>query len=136
MHVTVLNCNTMHDHGTESRGHVLFRVTRGNTSGTCIETRFYLFQSVSSQTNTHYWYIVPLVSVCSSQHGLKQIKLCFKRAGCEAALRSDGRLYLQSYYSFIYLSCTAPTLFIWKYRVVGNKILYSLPCRLLPDTIF
>ena len=32
MHVFVLYCNTMHDHGTESRGHVLFRVTRGNTS--------------------------------------------------------------------------------------------------------
>ena len=30
---------------------------------------------------------------CLSQHGLKQIKLCFNsRAGCEAALRSDGRL--------------------------------------------
>ena len=43
MHVFVLNCNTMHDHGTESRSHVLFRVTRGNTSGTCIETRFNLF---------------------------------------------------------------------------------------------
>ena len=40
MHVFVLNCNTMHEHGTESRGHVLFCVTRGNTSGTCIETRF------------------------------------------------------------------------------------------------
>ena len=53
MHVFMLNCNTMHDHGTESRGHVLFRVTRGNTSGTCIETRFNLFQSVSSRTNTH-----------------------------------------------------------------------------------
>ena len=45
--------------------------------------------------------IVPLVSLCSSQHGLKQIKLCFKsRAGCEAALRSDGRLCLQSYYAY------------------------------------
>ena len=88
----------MHDHGTESRGHILFRVTRGNTSGTCIETRFNLFQSVSSRTNTRYWYIVPLVSVCSSRHGLKQFKLCFNsRAGCEAALRSDGRLCLQSY---------------------------------------
>ena len=89
----------MHDHGTESHAHVLFHVTRGNTSGTCIETRFNLFQSVSSQTNTHYSYIVPLVSVCSSQHGLKQIKLCFNaHAGCEAALRSDGSLCLQSYY--------------------------------------
>ena len=68
MRVTVLNCNTMHDHGTERRGHDLF-------------------------------HIVPLVSVCSSQHGLKQIKPCFNaRDGCEAALRSDGRLYLQSYY--------------------------------------
>ena len=76
----------MHDHGTESRGHVLFRVTRGNTSGTCIETRYNLFQSVSNRTNTHYWYIEPIVSVCSSQHGLKQIKLCFNScAGCEAA---------------------------------------------------
>ena len=73
MHVFVLYCNTMLDHGTESRGHVLFRVTRGNTSGTCIETRFNLFQSVSSRTNNHYWYIV--VSVCSSRHGWKQIKL-------------------------------------------------------------
>ena len=63
-----------------------------------LEQGFNLFQSVSSQTNTHYWYIVPLVSVCSSQHGLKQIKLCFNsRAGCEAALRSDGRLCLQSF---------------------------------------
>ena len=100
MHVIVLNCNTMHDHGTESRGHVLFHVTRGNISGTCIETRFNLFQSVSSRTNTHYWYIVLIVSVYSSQHGLKQINLCFNsRAGYEAALRSDGRLCLQSYYS-------------------------------------
>ena len=99
MHVFVLNCNTIHDHGTESRGHVLFRVTRGNTSGTCIETRFNLFQSVSSRTNTHSRYIVPLVSVCSSRHGLKQIKLCFNsRAGCEAALRSGRRLCLHSYY--------------------------------------
>ena len=64
----------MHDHGTESRGHVLFHVTRGNTSGTRIETRFNLFQSVSSRTNIHYWYIVPIVSVCLSQHGLKQIE--------------------------------------------------------------
>ena len=94
MHEIVLNCNTMHDHGTESHGHVLFRVTRGNTSGTCIETRFNLFQSGSSRTNIHYWYIVLLVSVCWSQNGLKQIKLCFNsRAGCEATLRSDGRLY-------------------------------------------
>ena len=69
----------MHDHGTESRGHVLFRVTRGNTSGTCIETKFNLFQSGSSRTNTHY------ERVCSSRQGLKQIKLCFNaRAGCEA----------------------------------------------------
>ena len=84
---------------TESHGHVLFRVTRGNTSGTCIETRFNLFQSVSSRTNTHYFYIIPLVSVCSSRHGLKQNKLCFNsRASCEAALRSDRRLCLQSYY--------------------------------------
>ena len=99
MHVMVLNCNTMLDDGTESRGHVLFHVTRGNNSGTCIETRFNLFQSVSSQINTHYWYIVPVVSVCSSQHGLKQIKLCINaRAGCEAVLRSDRRLCLQSYY--------------------------------------
>ena len=76
----------MHDHGTESHGHVLVRVTRGNTSGMCIETRFNMFQSVSSQTNTHYWYIVQLVSVSSSQHGLKQIKLCFNsHAGCEFA---------------------------------------------------
>ena len=52
MHVFELNCNTMHDHETESRGHVLFRVTRGNTSGTCIETRFNLFQSVSSRIKT------------------------------------------------------------------------------------
>ena len=104
----------MHDLGTESHGHVLFRVTRVNTCGMCIETRFNLFQSVSSQTNTHYWYIVPLVSfclarhthyivplvsVCSPQHELKQIKLCFNaRTGCEAALRSDGTLCLQSYY--------------------------------------
>ena len=88
----------MHDHGTESHGHALFCVTRGNTSGMCIETRFNLFQSVSSQTNTHDWYIVPLMSVCSYHHGLKQIKLCFnKHAGCEEALRSDGRLCLQSY---------------------------------------
>ena len=50
MHVIVLNCNTMHDHGTESRGHVLFRVTRGNTSGTCIETRFNLFQAKQTLT--------------------------------------------------------------------------------------
>ena len=28
--------------------------------GATLETRFNLFQSVSSQTNTHYWYIVPL----------------------------------------------------------------------------
>ena len=42
-------------------------------------------------------YIVPLVSVCSSRHELKQIKLCFNsRAGCEAALHSDGKLCLQS----------------------------------------
>ena len=54
----------MHDHGTESGGHVLFRVTRANTSGTYIETRFNLFQSVSSQNKTHYWYLV---------HGLKQM---------------------------------------------------------------
>ena len=50
--VILFECSTgvaMHDHGTESRGHVLFRVTRGDTSGTCIETRFNLFQSVSSQ---------------------------------------------------------------------------------------
>ena len=101
MHVFVLYCNTMHDHGTESRGLVLFCVTRGNTSGTCIETRFNLFQSVSSRTNTHYWYIVPLVIVCSSQHELKQIKLCFNsHAVCEAALRSDGRL------SFSHISCS------------------------------
>ena len=99
MHVIVLNCNTIHDHGTESHGHVLFRVTRDNTSGTCIETMFNLLKSVSSQTNTHYWYIVPLVSVCSSRHRLKQIKLCFNsRAGFETALRSEGRLCLQSYY--------------------------------------
>ena len=99
MHEFELKRNTMHDHGTESHGHVLFRVTRGKTSGTCIETRFNLFQSVSSRTNTHYWYIVPLVSVCSSRQGLKQIKLCFNsRHGCEAALCSDGRLCLQSYY--------------------------------------
>ena len=103
-HVIVLNCNTMHDHGTESHGHVLFRDTRGNTSDMCIETKFNLFQSVSSQTNTHYWYIVPLVSVCSSQQGLKQIKLFFNsRAGCEAALCSDGRLCLQSYYIHVYI---------------------------------
>ena len=63
----------MHDHGTESHGHVLFRVTRGNTFGMCIETRYNLFQSVSSQTNTHYWHIVPVVSVCLSQHGLKEL---------------------------------------------------------------
>ena len=57
---------------------------------------FNLFQFVSRRTKTHYWYIV---SVCSSQHGLKQIKLCFNtHAGCEAALRSDGRLCLQSCY--------------------------------------
>ena len=38
------------------------------------------------------------ISVCSCQHGLKQIKLRFNsRAGCEASLRSDGRLCLQSY---------------------------------------
>ena len=35
--------------------------------------------------------------------GLKQIELCFSaRAGCEAALRSDGRLCLQSYYACTY----------------------------------
>ena len=96
MHVIVLNCNPMHDHGTESRGHVLFRVTRVNTSGTCIETRFNLCRT---EANNHYWYIVLLVSVSSSQHGLKQIKLCFNsRAGCEAALSSDGRLCVQSHY--------------------------------------
>ena len=71
MHVFVLYCNTMHDHGTESPGHVLFRVTTGNSSGTCLETRFNLFQSALNRTNTHYWYIVPLVSVCLAQHGLK-----------------------------------------------------------------
>ena len=50
MHVIVLNCNTMHDHGTEIHdhgteihGHVLFHVTWGNTSGMCIETRFNCF---------------------------------------------------------------------------------------------
>ena len=64
MHVFVLNCNTMHDHRTESHGHVLFRITRGNTSGTCIETRFNLFQSVLSRTNTHYWYIVHCQFTC------------------------------------------------------------------------
>ena len=37
----------------------------------------------------------------SSQHRLKQIKLCFNsRAGCEGAVRSDGRLFLHSYYYF------------------------------------
>ena len=41
-------------------------------------------------------YIVPLGSVCSSQHGLKQIKLFLNsRSGCETALRSEGRLCLQ-----------------------------------------
>ena len=112
----------MHDHGTETHGHVLFHVTRCNASGTCIETRFNLFQSVSSQTNTHYWYIVPLVSVCSSQHELKQIKLCFNsRVGCEAALRSDGRLCLQSYYLLIFLSAGILS-------VAGrNALFYSLP---------
>ena len=41
------------------------------------------------------------ISVCWSQHGLKQIKHGFNaRAGCEAALRSDGRLCLQSYYYY------------------------------------
>ena len=49
----------------ESRGHVLFCVTRGNISGTRIDTRFNLFQSVSSRTNTHYWCIVPLVKARS-----------------------------------------------------------------------
>ena len=101
MYLCWTHCNTMHDHGTESRGHGLFRVTRGNTSGMCTETRFNLFQSVSSRTNTHDWYIVPLVSVCWSRHGLKQIKLCFNsRPGYEAALRSDRRLCLQSYYIY------------------------------------
>ena len=39
------------------------------------------------------------LTIGSSQHGLKKIKLCFNsHAGCEAALRSDGRLCLQSYY--------------------------------------
>ena len=108
MHVKVLNWNTMHDHGTESRGHVLFRVTRGNTSGMCIETRSNLFQSVSSQTNT----------IGESQHGLKQIKLCFNsRAGCETALHSDGRLCLQSYYSmytqYLYYAIYPATLLPW-----------------------
>ena len=65
--------------------------------GATLPAKFNLFQSVSSRTNTDYWY-----SVCSSQHGLKQIKLCFNsRAGCEAALCSDGRLCLQSYLDYL-----------------------------------
>ena len=58
----------MHDHVNESRGHVLFRVTRGNSSGTCIET-------ICVEPYKH-----SLLVHCigSSQHGLKQIKLCFK----------------------------------------------------------
>ena len=98
MHVIVLKCNTMHDHGTESHGHVLFRITRGNISGN-------LEKSV--EPNKHsllvHCTISQLVhctiSECLSQHELKQIKLCFNsHAGCEAALRSDGRLCLQSHY--------------------------------------
>ena len=55
------------------------------------------------------------MSVCSPQHGLKQIKLCFNsRAGCEAALRSDRRPCLQSYY-WIYVS-----------RCVKRVIYYAL----------
>ena len=130
MHVTVLNCNTMHDHGTESHGHVLFRVTRGNTSGTCIETRFNLFQSVSSQTNTHYWYIVPLVSVCFISTRIEtNFKLCFtSRASCEAALRSDGRLCLQSYYRFgLYLlaidPCGSLSIFSWWKGLESSNIM-------------
>ena len=45
----------MHDHGTESCGHVLFRVTRGNTSGTCIKIRFNLFQSVVELNKYSLW---------------------------------------------------------------------------------
>ena len=90
----------MHDHGTESRGHVLFRVTRGNTPGTCIETRFNLFQSVLSQTNTHYCYIVPLVSVCLAQHGLKQIKLISIHVPVvrQHCAQMEGFAFEQSYY--------------------------------------
>ena len=112
----------MHDHVTESRGHVLFRVTRGKTSGTCIETRYNLFQSESSRTNTCYWYIEPIVSISSSQHALKQIKLCFNsRAGCEAALRSDGMLCLQSFYFMFFKQMLTLTslgpLPLWQARV-------------------
>ena len=57
--------------------------------------------SNTCQTNTHYCYSLPIVSLCSSQHGVKQIKYCFTaRVDCEAALRSDGRLCLQSYYKY------------------------------------
>ena len=64
------------------------------------ETKFNMFQNQHQaepgRTNedlichtlmvTHYWYNVPIVSVCSSSHRLKQIKLCFNsHASSEAA---------------------------------------------------
>ena len=62
-------------------------------------------QTVGNECMYLFW-TVPLVSVCSSRHGLKQIKLCLiSRAGCEAALRSDRRLCLQSYYNYCIEKC-------------------------------
>ena len=68
------------------------------------------------------------MSVCSSQHGLKQIKHCFNaRAGCKPALRSDGRLCLQSYYlsaaqtvgnASMYLCCTVAQFMTMELRAV------------------
>ena len=74
--VFVLYCDTMHEHGSESDGHVLFCVTVSNASGTCIEIKLNLFGNLCRAEQT--------LTVCLSRHRLKQIKLCFNsRAGCE-----------------------------------------------------
>ena len=50
----------------------------------------HLVISLLRRTNTHYWYDVPIVSVCSARHRLKQIKPSFNARPRSVAPSNGG----------------------------------------------